>query len=139
MAAFGTIDVDDGNEKLKDPEFNAVAAALEFQRAIKDMNDDRVRQNKDPISVGVGVNTGILIAGFIGSSRRLEYTCIGDTVNTSSRICSMAQQHQVLISETTYEFVKNRIHCEPVGFRQFKGKEKDVMIYEACRILPEKD
>ncbi|KAJ1551354.1 hypothetical protein HK096_000791, partial [Nowakowskiella sp. JEL0078] len=73
MAVFGTL------EEEKDSEFRSIAAALEFKMAIKEMNELRSRQNKESISVGVGVNTGELLAGFIGCTQRLEYTCIGDT------------------------------------------------------------
>lgn len=83
--------------------------------------------------------SGELLAGFIGCSQRLEYTCIGDTVNTSSRICSMAQRQQVLISEFTYEKVKDRIKAVPIGYRQFKGKQKEVMVYEALGFLSDDD
>ncbi|KAJ3291532.1 hypothetical protein HDU76_007260 [Blyttiomyces sp. JEL0837] len=130
MAVFGTL------EEEKDAEYRSVAAALEFKTTIKEMNEDRVRRGKEAISIGVGVNTGELVAGFIGSIQRLEYTCIGDTVNTSSRICDMAKQDQVYISETTYEAIKDYVTVEPVGYRQFKGKRKEVMIYEALAIKP---
>ncbi|KAJ3315693.1 hypothetical protein HDV04_002107 [Boothiomyces sp. JEL0838] len=128
MAVFGTLEDD------KDAEFRGVSAAFEFKAAIKDMNEDRARFNKEPISIGVGVNTGDLLAGFIGSSQRLEYTVIGDSVNTSSRICSMSKMNQVLISEYTYEYVKDRIEAVAVGSRQFKGKQKEVLVYEVLSI-----
>ncbi|EGF80341.1 hypothetical protein BATDEDRAFT_35058 [Batrachochytrium dendrobatidis JAM81] len=129
MAVFGTL-VED-----KDAEYRSVVAALEFQEAIRDMNTERMRSGKDSISIGVGVNTGELLAGFIGSSQRLEYTCIGDTVNTSSRMCDLAQKDQVLISERTYECVKDRIECNPFGYHLFKGKIKEVMVYQAIRLI----
>ncbi|KAJ3279672.1 hypothetical protein HK104_001256 [Borealophlyctis nickersoniae] len=129
MAAFGTL------EHETDSEFRAVAAALEFVKAIDDMNLMRLRESKEPIAIGIGVNTGELLAGFIGSQQRLEYTCIGDTVNTSSRICSMASVNQVLISESTYERVGDRVVAEAVGSRQFKGKLKEVMVYEAIGLV----
>ena len=66
------------------------------------------------------------MAGYIGCAQRLEYTCIGDTVNTSSRICDMSSQDQVLISESTYEAVKDFVVAKPVGSRMFKGKRKEV-------------
>lgn len=73
----------------------------------------------------------MLLAGFIGCSQRLEYTCIGDTVNTSSRVCSLAEHDQVLMSEFTYEKVKDKVVVRPIGMRQFKGKLQEVMVYEA--------
>ncbi|KAJ3108775.1 hypothetical protein HDU97_000175 [Phlyctochytrium planicorne] len=130
MAVFGTMDDE------TDSEYRSVAAALEFKDTIREMNEERKRQGKDTISIGVGVNTGELLAGFIGSSQRLEYTCIGDTVNTSSRICDMSSRDQVLISEFTYDAVKDWVVAEQVGYRQFKGKTTEVMVYEAISIRP---
>jgi adenylate cyclase len=130
MAVFGSLEDD------LDAEFRAVSAALEFKLAIQAMNEDRARFGKEPISIGVGLNTGTrcnigeILVGFIGSSQRLEYTCIGDTVNTSSRVCSMAKQNQVLISEFTYKHVADRVQAVQVGARQFKGKQQEVMVYE---------
>lgn len=125
MAVFGTL------ENEKDGEFRAVGAALDFITAIGEMNADRARAKLPKISIGVGVNTGELVAGFIGCSKRLEYTCIGDTVNTASRICDAAEPNQVLISERTYDCVKGRIQTVDAGTKKFKGKEKETQLYEA--------
>ncbi|RKP04200.1 hypothetical protein CXG81DRAFT_8565 [Caulochytrium protostelioides] len=125
MATFGTL------EEETDAEFRSVAAALEFKTTLQEMNMERAARGQEAVAIGVGVNTGPLLAGFIGCSQRLEYTCIGDTVNTSSRICSMAQADQVLISDETYALVRDRILARPVGSRQFKGKTREVMVYEA--------
>ena len=84
-AVFGSL------EREKDPVYNSVCAAIEFRDAIREMNKERVASGNEPIGVGVGVNTGPLVAGFIGSKQRLEYTCIGDSVNVSSRLCAMAE------------------------------------------------
>ncbi|KAJ3304525.1 hypothetical protein HDV03_002734 [Kappamyces sp. JEL0829] len=127
MAVFGTL------EDQAEAEYRATMAGIEFQQAIADMNDERVRNRKFPISVGVGINTGLLLAGFIGSSQRLEYTVIGDTVNTSSRICDSCAGDAVYISESTYQRVQNAIVCKPVGPKQVKGKREPIMIYEAMR------
>jgi adenylate cyclase len=128
MAVFGTI------EEEPDPEYRAVAAGIEFQTAISQMNRERQLQHKEPIAIGVGINTGVLLAGFIGSSQRLEYTCIGDTVNTSSRICGLAEGESVLIGESTYEKVRDFIECQQIGSKQVKGKDKGVMVYRAMRV-----
>lgn len=74
------------------------------------------------------------MAGFIGSSQRLEYTCIGDTVNTSSRICDSCAGDKVYISESTYKMVEDLIHCRLVGQKEYKGKREPITIYEAVRI-----
>lgn len=129
MAVFGTL------EDERDAEFRATAAAIEFKDALRDMNVERERAGKAPVSVGVGVNTGPLLAGFVGSSQRLEYTVIGDAVNTASRICSMAERDQVLISDSTHELVRGRIQARPVGMRTFKGKEREVMVWEAVAVV----
>ncbi|KAJ3022305.1 hypothetical protein HKX48_006492 [Thoreauomyces humboldtii] len=132
MAAFGTL-ADEG----PDAEYRAVCAALEFKEAIDDMNSERAKLKKAPISVGIGLNTGELLTGFIGSSQRLEYTCIGDTVNTSSRICSMAASNQVLVSQSTWEAVEGRFTGEEVGGRMFKGKEREVVVWEVLDLAEE--
>jgi adenylate cyclase len=75
----------------------------------------------------------VLLAGFIGSSLRLEYTVIGDTVNISSRICDLSKADTVYISQDTYNHVKDRVHCVPVGLKQLKGKKEEVMIYSALK------
>jgi len=64
----------------------------------------------------------------------MEYTCIGDTVNTSSRICGKAEPEEVLISEQTWLKVKDRIHCEYVGLKQFKGKTTETAVYRALSL-----
>lgn len=125
MATWGTLDAE------KDATFNAVAAAIEFRDAIRDFNLERAEEGRPPVGMGVGVNTGRLVAGYMGAKRRLEYTVIGDTVNTASRICGIAAAGQVLISDATYQRVADRIEGRYLGTRQVKGKEVEVKIYEA--------
>ncbi len=129
MATWGTIDADE------DATYNAVAAAIDFRDAIRDFNLERAEEGKPPIGMGVGVNTGRLVAGYMGAKRRLEYTVIGDTVNTASRICSLATAGQVLISDATYQRVQDRIEGRFLGTRQVKGKEVEVKIYEVLSVV----
>ncbi|KAJ3206209.1 hypothetical protein HK099_000599 [Clydaea vesicula] len=128
MAVFGSI------EDEVDSEFRAVQACLEFNEEMKEMNVDRIRLGLKPIEIGTGVNTGNLVAGFIGCSQRLEYTCIGDSVNTSARMCQDATCGQVLLSEFTYEYVKDRVNCRVIGKKQYKGKLNEVLVYEALSL-----
>ncbi len=128
MAHWGTLDND------VDPTFNAVAAALDFRDAIREFNEEREADGKLPVGMGVGVNAGPLVAGYMGAKRRLEYTVIGDTVNTSSRLCGLAEPDQVLISEMTYQRIADRIEARYLGGRHVKGKEQGVEVYEALSI-----
>ncbi len=129
MASWGTL------EGEQDAVFNCVAAAIEFRDTIRDLNEERAKQKREPICMGVGVNTGRLVAGYMGAKRRLEYTVIGDTVNTASRLCGLAEGDQVLISEETFGHVSDRIEGRYLGKRQVKGREQGVGVYEALRIL----
>jgi adenylate cyclase len=130
MATWGTLEGDDPELST----YNAVAAAVEFRDAIRDLNQERSARGDDPIEMGVGVNTGRLVAGYMGSKRRLEYTVIGDTVNTASRLCGLASGDQVLISEGTNRYIADRIEARYLGTRQVKGKEQEVNVYEAVRL-----
>ena len=128
MAHWGTLEND------VDPTFSAVAAALEFRDAIRSFNEEREAEGKLPVGMGVGVNSGPLVAGYMGAKRRLEYTVIGDTVNTSSRLCGLAEPDQVLISEMTYQRIADRIEARYLGTRHVKGKEQGVEVYEALAL-----
>jgi class 3 adenylate cyclase/FixJ family two-component response regulator len=82
--------------------------------------------------LSIGINSGEMISGNIGSAnlRRLDYTVIGDTVNTAQRLQSIAKQAQIVISEDSYKKVKDSFHCEKIGEVSLKHKSKPVMIYE---------
>ena len=83
-------------------------------------------------NVAVGINSGELISGNIGSAslKRLDYTVIGDTVNTAQRLESAAAPGQIIISQNSYEKVKESFNCSKVGEVNLKNKTKPVMIYE---------
>ena len=127
MASWGAIEE---GEDQGDAVYNCVAAAIEFRNVIRELNEERAERGVEPILMGVGVNTGRLVAGYMGSRRRLEFTVIGDTVNTASRLCSLADGDQVIISEATYRHVADRIEAKYLGTRQVKGKEQGIGVYE---------
>ncbi len=130
MASWGAIENGAGG----DPVFDGVAAALDFRDTIAAFNEERGGQGLAPVQMGVGVNTGSLVAGYMGSKRRLEFTVIGDTVNTASRLCGIASGGQVLISEATHGRVADRIEARYLGTRQVKGKSEEIGVYEALRL-----
>ncbi len=107
----------------------AVQAALQIRNGLFDLNDHREKKGKKPIQVRIGINTGPLIRGEIGSLHRKELTVIGDVVNTAARVQTEAEPGEILITQAAYDLMKNKRDCFPVGRVALKGKKKLVTIY----------
>jgi adenylate cyclase len=109
----------------------AVRAALEMRRALKRYNLERVARGLPPIDNGVGITKGDAISGNIGSEQRMDYTVIGDTVNTASRLEGLTKNYdyKILVNEEVYLEVKDKIPCVDLGHAHVKGKEGDVRIF----------
>lgn len=116
---------------LPDAAERAVRCGLEMQRALEEFNLVRESTGAEPITIGIGINTGPVIAGAIGSSRTLQYTVIGDAVNIAARLCNVAKAGEVLISETTMELAREHITLEERPPVQLKGKSMELPIYAA--------
>jgi adenylate cyclase len=112
-----------------DDSARALKAALEMQDAVTELNRRRVAAGKAPIEVGIGVNTGQAVVGYMGSAERHEFTAIGDTVNTASRLCGQAKAGEVLASENTVRRAGGGFDVEELPALQVKGKEKAVPTY----------
>jgi len=112
---------------------NCVKAALMMRKALYEMNKNRKKGDLSdpPITIGCGINTGIVTAGQLGSDQRMEYTVIGDPVNLASRIESLTKPlgADILISESTYNFVRKYFVTEEMPSVTVKGKEKPVRIF----------
>ncbi len=113
----------------EDDASRALRCALGMLVEIDEMNRQRVEDGKKPIEVGIGVNTGTAVVGYIGSTERHEFTAIGDSVNTSSRLCGLAKAGEVLASEATVKRAGPGFVVEPMATLQVKGKEKGVPTY----------
>jgi class 3 adenylate cyclase len=112
-----------------DDPVRAVRAALEIQHELSEFNRRRRSQGFEEITIGVGINTGTLVAGYIGSSQTMSYSVIGDTVNTASRLCSAAQPGQIIISENTHRHIADgfeAVELEPI---RAKGKFNPIRVY----------
>jgi adenylate cyclase len=103
----------------------AVQAALDMQAAINQYNTS----GKHQITIGIGINTDELVAGYIGSTRTMSYSVVGDAVNIAARLCSAAGPGQILISENTYLNVSehfNAIELDPIDL---KGRSAPIRVY----------
>jgi adenylate cyclase len=114
----------------------AIRTALAMQEGITGLNERRVRDGKEAISVGIGVSAGEAVAGTVGTEDRMEYTVIGDSVNLAARLESNAKPGQILISHRTYERVRDLVDARPLGRIRVKGKEEEVEVYEVLGLAP---
>lgn len=87
------------------------------------------------VSYGIGVNCGDAVVGNIGSQFRMDYTAIGDTVNTAARLEANAKAGQILISQLVYEKLQNRIQVSEIGEIPLKGKSQGIMVYALDQVL----
>jgi adenylate cyclase len=115
---------------VKHHEFFAVKSAYDMQKGMIQVRADVLEKYGVTISVGIGINTGEVVVGNIGSYLRIDYTAIGDNVNTAARIESNTQPNQVLVSEATYERTKEYFEYNCIGEKMMKGKSLPVKLYE---------
>src|SRR5690606_10866496 len=113
---------------FRDPH-EAVIAAIEIQRNFSQLNEFRHLRGEDPIEVRIGMHSGRVILGNVGTAERMDLTPIGDVVNTASRIVRSASAGSVLIGETTYERVRDFVEVGPERMLHVKGKERRLTVY----------
>src|SRR5580658_10026222 len=116
-----------------DDAVRCVQCALDQMQVLDRFNRQRVIDDKPRLAVGVGIHTGPGVVGYVGSSKALSYTVIGDTANTSSRLCSSAVSGQIIVSETTLARIGNRFEVEEIEARSLKGKEKPMRRFNVLR------
>ena len=116
-----------------DHALRAVKAALDIRAAIHALHDEFPPEMQ--LSVGVGINYGDAVLGLVGTEARLEYTAIGDSVNTAKRIQENSRPNQLLICKDTYEAVKHEVEARPTQPIVAKGKSEPVEIFEIIGLL----
>ncbi len=122
MAVFGA-----PVEKKDDPE-RAIMAAKEMLAELINLRE-KAQQDRE-LHIRIGINSGRVVAGNIGSPKRMDYTVIGDAVNIASRLETLAKPDQILIGEETYRHIKGTFDVRKVGPRKVKGKTAEIMVYE---------
>jgi hypothetical protein len=128
LAVFGV------PERRPDDSHRGVACALAMQNALDELNDEIKADGHPPLEMGIGVNTGDVIVGNIGSDVRMKYGIVGAAVNTASRIESNAIGGQVLIGEATYQAVRELVDADPPRAIMMKGIRQPLVIYAVHRI-----
>jgi len=113
----------------------AVSAALQMMTDVRDRNAARPLDER--LELGVGINTGPVVAGSIGSARRTEYTCIGDTVNVASRLCALAGPGEILVGAGTAEVLRQFGPLEALAPVRVKGRTAPVPLFKVTPALDE--
>jgi adenylate cyclase len=116
---------------MQNAEIKAAQCALDMMRVLSEWNRTRAAEGQNEIHIGIGINTGVVVTGAIGSSRALQYTAIGDAVNTASRLCSVAEPGQIILSEATYRKVQADVAAVPLPPVRLKGKAEELRVYNA--------
>lgn len=115
---------------LEDHALKAVYAALKMKNGAIELQEELENLYGVKVQFGIGINTGYAVVGNIGCKARMDYTAIGDSVNTAARLESNSKAGQILISKSTYEQVRDRVIVESLGSIKVKGKERSIDIYE---------
>jgi adenylate cyclase len=113
-----------------DDGYRAVCCSIEQMQLLQEFNTRRSSSALPALGIGVGIHTGEVVAGYIGSSRALSYTVIGDTANVSARLCGVAAAGQILVSEQTLAQLGGRFASKELPPAQLRGKERPFRIFE---------
>ncbi|MCK4782626.1 MAG: adenylate/guanylate cyclase domain-containing protein, partial [Desulfobacteraceae bacterium] len=110
----------------------ACRSALDMMTSLKELNEKWILEGKTPMDIGIGINTGMMMVGNMGSDQRFDYTVMGDAVNLGSRLEGANKNYKtnILISEYTYERVKDEFVCMEIDSVRVKGKTQPVKIYQ---------
>ena len=122
---------------LDDYVYRAVSTACDIAKASDFLGEKLMERFGKKVSYGIGVNCGEAIIGNIGSKFRMDYTAIGDTVNTASRLESNAKAGEILISEEVKKRLEGRIETEDVGEIPLKGKKNKIFVYRVVKLTDE--
>lgn len=117
---------------LEDAPYKAVCCAVDMMESLQDFNRLRAARGQKPIHIGVGINTGEVITGALGSRSTVQYTAIGDAMNVAARLVDLAKPDEILLSQETYNRVRDRIQANPLPPARVKGKEEELHIFSVA-------
>ena len=120
----------------RDDTVRAVQCALDQMEVLGRFNRQRIADDKPPLAMGIGIHSGPGVVGYVGSSKALSYTVVGDTANTSARLCATALAGQIVVSEATFARLGGRFELEEIEARSLKGKERPMRRFNVVREKP---
>jgi len=129
MALFNA-PVDVSNHALR-----AVKTAWDMQQEVVDLRREISNEFGVDLQFGIGINTGVAVIGNMGSDFRMDYTAIGDTVNTAARLESNALKGEIVISDATYQQVKDYVKVTEQGYIFLKNKKEEILVYTVDNVL----
>jgi adenylate cyclase len=121
----------------EDHAYRSCKASLEMISVLKRMNIDWKSQGKESLDIGIGLNSGDMVVGNMGSNSRMDYTIMGDNVNLGSRLEGTNKMYgtRIIISEFTYEQVKEKVIVRELDLIKVKGKHLPVKIFELVGLV----
>lgn len=127
----GVIDkfLGDGIMAIFNDPLEAVVAAFEIQGNFKGLNEYRRANGDEVIEMRIGINTGMVILGSVGTKRRMDWTALGDVVNTASRIEKVSRANSVLVSQATLDKVREHVAVSESFTQKVKGKEQEIALH----------
>jgi adenylate cyclase len=128
MAVWGS-PVDEPNAPIK-----AVRAGLSMQQALAEFNETRMSEGLEEMNMGIGIDTGHLVAGYMGSTKTMNYTVVGPPVNLAARLCAIAKPTQVLISKNTLAELPNTLNVQTLDAVHLKGISEAVVPYNVIAL-----
>ncbi|MBD2296623.1 adenylate/guanylate cyclase domain-containing protein [Anabaena sphaerica FACHB-251] len=135
MAVFGIPFPHKQVEEIQQDAIAAVSAAISMQERLVSLNQELERLGKPIIQIGIGIHTGLVVAGSIGGSQRLNYSVLGDTVNIAARLEQLNKNvpegnpYSILVSETTFQLIRQHFNTQKVEQMQLRGRQQLTMIY----------
>ncbi len=148
-ADFGVPLKRESKEEVAMDAVNAVTCALAMEEEMLRLNDEHARSGLSTVGMRIGIHTGPLLAGCVGSAQRMKYTTIGDTVNTAAHLETFGREAveeprdrrpcRILISESTAQLLDNRFQLELIGEVRLKGKTQPLLTYRIVRSASPKE
>ena len=122
---------------LENHAYNACQAAVQMMKGLKEFNEEQVQLGKKPINIGIGLSTGSIIVGNMGSDKKRNYTAIGETATLTEDLQDENKVYQtnIIISDYTYQKVKDRVVVRELDVISIRGGAEHLKIYELLDVL----